>query len=575
MTEATSSGYSGGIEHSVSQATDTSQAAPTAASPSRSDWLWASGRYAIAAASVVLATAISLALQAWGVHVFLFAFYAAVVGAAWIGIGPGVLAVVLSVMAVQYFFTPPEWSFDINPEDVPFTGSFIICAIMTLAWSAQRKRTERALEQARDTLEETVQQRTAELVETNAALKIEIAERQAAEEELRRSETLLAQGQKLSRTASWTLQPASGEMRWSAELFDIFGTDREGVSPSFRLFRDRVHADDRARFDAAIAMAVEGSASFSCEVRITRGGGAIRHVHALGEVHSDPSRGKEVIGTVMDLTDRKRTEQALHDAEAELARTLRLATMTELTASIAHEINQPLAAIVANASACVRFLARRPAAVGDAREAADCIVNDGSRAGEVIARIRALLSKQGPRHVVVDVNGIIGDVIHLLRATLDRQRVAVQTELATSLPAVMGDAVQLQQVLVNLVTNAVEAMSENRDRARAVTIRSEVDATGAVLVMVEDTGTGLDPQEIDRIFDSFYTTKPEGIGVGLSISRSIIEAHGGQLSAFPVLPHGARFAFALPAVEESSAKYPGSASAMTRQTRELARSGGR
>jgi len=559
----------------VSQATDTSRAVPTAASPSRRDWLWASGRYAIAAASVVLATAISLALQAWGVHVFLFAFYAAVVGAAWIGIGPGVLAVVLSVMAVQYFFTPPEWSFDINPEDVPFTGSFIICAIMTLAWSAQRKRTERALEQARDTLEETVQQRTAELVETNAALKIEIAERQAAEEELRRSETLLAQGQKLSRTASWTLQPATGEMRWSAELFDIFGTDREGVSPSFRLFRDRVHADDRARFDAAIAMAVEGSASFSCEVRITRGGGAIRHVHALGEVHSDPSRGKEVIGTVMDLTDRKRTEQALHDAEAELARTLRLATMTELTASIAHEINQPLAAIVANASACVRFLARRPAAVGDAREAADCIVNDGSRAGEVIARIRALLSKQGPRHVVVDVNGIIGDVIHLLRATLDRQRVAVQTELATSLPAVMGDAVQLQQVLVNLVTNAVEAMSENRDRARAVTIRSEVDATGAVLVMVEDTGTGLDPQEIDRIFDSFYTTKPEGIGVGLSISRSIIEAHGGQLSAFPVLPHGARFAFALPAVEESSAKFPGSASAMTRQTRELARSGGR
>ena len=559
----------------MSQATDTSQAAPTAASPRRRDWLWASGRYAIAAASVVLATAISLALQAWGVHVFLFAFYAAVVGAAWIGIGPGVLAVVLSVMAVQYFFTPPEWSFDINPEDVPFTGSFIICAIMTLAWSAQRKRTERALEQARDTLEETVQQRTAELVETNAALKIEIAERQAAEEELRRSETLLAQGQKLSRTASWTLQPATGEMRWSAELFDIFGTDREGVSPSFRLFRDRVHADDRARFDAAIAMAVEGSASFSCEGRITRGGGAIRHVHALGEVHSDPSRGKEVIGTVMDLTDRKRTEQALHDAEAELARTLRLATMTELTASIAHEINQPLAAIVANASACVRFLARRPAAVGDAREAADCIVNDGSRAGEVIARIRALLSKQGPRHVVVDVNGIIGDVIHLLRATLDRQRVAVQTELATSLPAVMGDAVQLQQVLVNLVTNAVEAMSENRDRARAVTIRSEVDATGAVLVMVEDTGTGLDPQEIDRIFDSFYTTKPEGIGVGLSISRSIIEAHGGQLSAFPVLPHGARFALALPAVEESSAKYPGPASAMTRQMRELARSGGR
>jgi signal transduction histidine kinase len=520
--------------------------------------------------SVVLATAISLALQNWGVHVFLFAFYAAVVGAAWIGTGPGVLSVVLSVVAVQYFFTPPEWSFEVNPEDVPFTGTFIICAIMTLAWSSQRKRAERVLQQARDTLEETVQRRTAELVEANAALKTENAERRAAEEELRRSETLLAQGQKLSRTASWRLQPATGEMRWSAELFDIFGTGRAAVIPSFQLFRERVHPDDRARFDAAIAMAVEGSTNFSCEVRIIRGGGAIRHVHALGEVHADPVGEKEVIGTVMDMTDRMRTEQALHDAEAELARTLRLATMTELTASIAHEINQPLAAIVTNASACVRFLARRPASLTDAREAADCIVSDGTRAGEVIARIRALLSKQGPRHVVVDINGIIGDMIQLLRATLDRQRVVIHTELAVPLPAVMGDAVQLQQVLVNLVTNATEAMSENRDRPRVVTIRSEVDAAGAVLVTVEDTGSGLDPQEIDRIFDSFYTTKPEGIGVGLSISRSIIEAHGGQLSASPVLPYGARFSFAVPSVKAHSEKEPAAASAMTGEAREMA-----
>jgi len=554
----------------VSPATDISQPPQAAASQSRRDWLRASGRYAVAAVSVVVATAISLALQDWGVHVFLFAFYAAVVGAAWIGTGPGVLSVVLSVVAVQYFFTPPEWSFEVNPEDVPFTGTFIICAIMTLAWSSQRKRAERVLQQARDTLEETVQQRTAELVDAIAALKNENAERRAAEEELRRSETLLAQGQKLSRTASWMLQPATGEMRWSAELFDIFGTDRAALIPSFQLFRDRVHPDDRARFDAAIAMAVEGSASFSCEVRIVRGGGAMRHVHALGEVHSDPSRAKEVIGTVMDLTERKRTEQALHDAEAELARTLRLATMTELTASIAHGINQPLAAIVANASACVRFLARRPAAVPDAREAADCIVSDGTRAGEVISRIRALLSKQGPRHVVVDINGVIGDVIHLLRTTLDRQRVVIHTELAASPPLVMGDAVQLQQVLVNLVINAAEAMSEITDRPRVVTIRSEIDAAGAVLVTVEDAGTGLDPQEIDRIFDSFYTTKPDGIGVGLSISRSIIEAHGGQLSASPALPYGARFSVALPGAKPSSDKGAAAVSAIAVPARELA-----
>ena len=513
-------------------------------------WILIIGRYAVAVAFTALATGISLALQGWDVPIFLFSFYAAVVGAAWIGTGPGVLCVVLSVVAVQYFFTPPEWSFEVNPEDVPFTGTFIVCAVMTLAWSVQRKRTERALQLARDTLEETVEQRTAELVEANAALKTEIAEREAAEEELRRSETLLAQGQKLSRTASWTLRPATGEMRWSAELFEIFGN--AGVSnPSLRSFLERVHPDDRPRFDAAIAMAVEADANFSVEIRIAIEGGGIRHVHALGEVQADPSGGKEVIGTLIDLTERKQTEQALHDAEAELARTLRLATVAELTASIAHEINQPLAAIVANASACVRFLAHTPPDLANAREAAGCIVNDGTRAGEVTRRIRALLRKEPPRHVTVDINLIVADVIELLRATLDRQRIAVHTDLADSLPQVMGDPVQLQQVLVNLITNAAEASNDIADRSRVVTIRSAVDVNQWVLVTVEDNGIGFQPGEIDLIFDSFYTTKPEGIGVGLSISRSIIEAHGGRLSASAALPHGARFCFAVPACGSS------------------------
>ncbi|MBV9017274.1 MAG: DUF4118 domain-containing protein [Alphaproteobacteria bacterium] len=521
-------------------------ASPEPKPRNRNRWLAALGRYAAAAALVALATVISLTLQAWEVQVFLFSFYAAVVGAAWIGAGPGVLCVVLSVVAVQYFFTPPEWSFEVAPEDVPFTGTFIICAIMTLAWSVQRKRTERALQRARDTLEETVEQRTAELVDANASLTTEIGERRAAEEELRRSETLLAQGQKLSRTASWTLQPATGEMRWSAELFDIFDTTA-ATSPSLRSFRDRVHPDDRARFDAAMAMAVEADANFSVEVRIVVEGGGIKHVHALGEVHADPSGEKEVIGTIIDLSERKRTEQALHDAEAELARTLRLATAAELTASIAHEINQPLAAIVANASACVRFLGHNPPDLANAREAADCIVSDGTRAGEVTRRVRALLGKEAPRHIAVDINRIVGDVIELLRATLDRQEVAVHTDLTEFLPVVQGDPVQLQQVLVNLITNAAEAMSGIVDRPRVVTIRSAEEAMGTVLVSVEDSGTGLDPEELDRIFDSFYTTKPDGIGVGLSISRSIVEAHGGQLSASAMSPYGARFSVALPA----------------------------
>jgi C4-dicarboxylate-specific signal transduction histidine kinase len=301
-----------------------------------------------------------------------------------------------------------------------------------------------------------------------------------------------------------------------------------------------------------MAVALAGNMNFSCEVRIVAEDGGVKHVHALGEIQTGQDREKEIIGTVMDLTERKRTERALHDAEAGLARTLRLATVAELTASIAHEINQPLAAIVANAGACARFLARGPASLPDAREAADCIVNDATRAGEVTRRIRALLRKEAPRHVPSDINRIVADVIELLRAALDRQRIAIRTELAASLPRVMGDPVQLQQVLVNLVTNAAEAISERGKRPRAVTIRTQLGDDHTVRVSVEDTGVGLDPQNLDRIFDSFYTTKAEGIGVGLSISRSIVEAHGGELSASPVLPHGASFSFAIPAFQASS-----------------------
>jgi signal transduction histidine kinase len=163
-----------------------------------------------------------------------------------------------------------------------------------------------------------------------------------------------------------------------------------------------------------------------------------------------------------------------------------------------------------------------------------------------------LLRKEAPRHDVVDLNRIIEEVIDLLRATLERQRVAIHTDLAASLPPIMGDPVQLQQVLVNLITNAAEAMRETAGRRRIATIRSQLDDNGCVIVSVEDTGVGLDPQNIDRIFDSFYTTKAEGIGVGLSISRSIVEAHGGQLSAAPAAPHGARFSFTVPIAQEPS-----------------------
>jgi signal transduction histidine kinase len=468
-----------------------------------------------------------------------FPFYAAVVASAWFGIGPGCLSLILTTLAVEDIWTPPLFNLRIGAAELPSFIAFVGFALLSLAWSSQRRSAQRALEA-------TVQQRTADLLRTNAALQVEIAEREAAEEELRHSETLLAQGQKLSRTASWTLQLPEGDMQWSAQLFDILGLDRGMEAPSYRLFTERMHPDDRPRFARAVEQAIEENGDFSCEARIVIPGGATKYVQALGEIRRGAAEGVEFIGTIMDLTERKRTEQALRDAESELARTLRLATLAELAATIAHEINQPLAAITANGSACVRSLAHRPPMLDTAREAAGCIVADGHRAGDVIARIRALFNKEEPDQLLLNVNDIVQHVLDLSRGAIDRQHVVARTELAKSPLLVMGDPVQLQQVMMNLVTNALEAMIGIVDRPLLLTIRSEVDRGGAVVVTVEDSGRGLDPDQVSRIFDSFYTTKPDGIGVGLAISRSIIEAHGGSLWASPGRRDGARVGFSLP-----------------------------
>ncbi|MGH6741302.1 MAG: sensor histidine kinase, partial [Bradyrhizobium sp.] len=347
-----------------------------------------------------------------------------------------------------------------------------------------------------------------------------------------------------------TLHWPAGDMRWSAQLYDILGLVPDDVSPSYRVLIERIHAGDRARFAEALAQAIENRGEFSCEARIACE--PARHVQALGEVKPGAANSIELIGTIADVTERKQTEQALRDAEAELARTLRLATLAELAAAIAHEINQPLAAITANGSACVRSLAHQPPMLDNAREAASCIVSDGHRAADVIARIRALFNKEELDQQRLDLNAVIRHVLDLSRGAIARQHVVVHAEFATSPTQVMGDRVQLQQVLVNLVTNALEAMAGSVDRPQVLTVRSEVEADGGIHVTVEDTGRGLEPGQLPRIFDSFYTTKPDGIGVGLAISRSIIEAHGGTLWASAATPHGARIGFTLPAAGPAS-----------------------
>jgi C4-dicarboxylate-specific signal transduction histidine kinase len=247
-----------------------------------------------------------------------------------------------------------------------------------------------------------------------------------------------------------------------------------------------------------------------------------------------------------EMRERQRAEEALQKSQAELAHVTRVMTLGELMASIAHEVNQPLAAVVTNAQACLRWLALEPPRPDEARAAVERIVRDSNRASEVIQRVRALVKKTDPQMVALDINDVIREAISLEQREMLNQRVSLRTELASALPPVLGDRVQLQQVVINLVMNALEAMAPVTDRPRAMLIRSQRDDSNEVLVAVQDSGTGIDSENAERLFNAFFTTKPTGMGMGLSISRSIIAAHGGRLWVSPNAEHGATFQFTLP-----------------------------
>jgi signal transduction histidine kinase len=255
----------------------------------------------------------------------------------------------------------------------------------------------------------------------------------------------------------------------------------------------------------------------------------------------------EFVGTVMDVTERRRAEE---ERQA-LAHANRITTMGQLTASIAHEVNQPIAAVVTNAQAALRWLNMQPPDPEEVRQALDRIVRNGRRAGDVISRIRALVAKAAPRNDQLDINEVMLDVIALTRSELRGSGTSLRTRLADGLPLILGDRIQLQQVMLNLIFNAVEAMSEAHGGPRELLIRTEQDGPG-VLVAVQDCGPGLKPESVDRLFDAFYTTKPGGMGMGLSICRSIIEAHGGRMWVTANVPQGATFLFSLSCQRDTS-----------------------
>jgi signal transduction histidine kinase len=379
------------------------------------------------------------------------------------------------------------------------------------------------------------------------ALERENAERRRAEEELRRSAAFLAEGQRISRTGSWAWNVTTGEVSWSVEHFRIFGLDPDATTPSYGVFVNRIHPDDRPAFEEMLEKAVRDGSHFQCDFRIVTPDGATKYLHSLGHLTANGAKNTEFIGTVMDVTERRLAEEALRSAVADLERASRLSTMGQLTASIAHEINQPLAAIITNADACLLWLEADRPDLEEARQAATRIVRNGHRAGDIIKSIRALMRKSAPEMVSLDINDVIREVIVLMGAEFRRHGVRVETSLPSNLDSVIGDRVQLQQVVLNLIMNGIEAMAESMYGQRRLQIRSANDESGRVLVAVEDSGPGLDLGQADRLFESFFTTKPEGMGMGLSICRSIIDAHGGRLWASPNLPNGAVFQFTLPA----------------------------
>jgi C4-dicarboxylate-specific signal transduction histidine kinase len=272
----------------------------------------------------------------------------------------------------------------------------------------------------------------------------------------------------------------------------------------------------------------------------------VKHVQTVGQPEVTENGEVEFIGTVMDVTERRRAEEALRNAQTDLARIARLTTMGELVASIAHELNQPLAAVVTSGSACMRWLDRDKPDLDKARQSLSYIVRDASHAGEVIRGLRALAKKSGPQLSQLELNGAIQEVVALIGGELQRRGVSLRTALAAMDRPVLGDRVQLQQVVLNLILNGVEAMNSVTDRPKVLAISSELIEPGAVQVVIEDTGTGLDPSTAERIFDPFFTTKSDGMGMGLSICRSIIDAHGGRLWASPRIPCGTTFRFTLP-----------------------------
>jgi len=379
------------------------------------------------------------------------------------------------------------------------------------------------------------------------AFVLDLSEQKRAERALRRSEAFLAEGQHLGQIGSFSWRVATDEITWSAELYRIYELEI-GVPMTLELIRTRVHPEDVSLIEKMkmVDQARGGGHDFEWQYRLMMPDHSIKYMHAVAHASRDQDGQLEYIASVQDVTARRLTEEARDQARSELAHVTRVMSVGTLTASIAHELNQPLAGIMTNASTCLRMLAADPPNVDGARETARRTIRDSDRASEVVTRLRALFRKKETTNESVDLNDAAREVLALSSSELERNRVILQQELAEDLPAVTGDRVQLQQVILNLLRNASDAMSGVDARPRQLLIRTEEDGDDQVRLTVKDAGVGFADQAADRLFQSFYTTKDDGMGIGLSVSRSIIESHHGRLWAMPNNGPGVTFSFSIP-----------------------------
>lgn len=371
----------------------------------------------------------------------------------------------------------------------------------------------------------------------------DIQARKQAEERLRRSEAFLRQGQMISMTGSFALNHVTGEHYWSEETYRLLGLD-PSVTPSFEAALARVHPDDLVHVFAAIERIKNGEIDIGFEYRTVMPDGRVKHLRVLvNPVHAEDDRANAT-GVLMDITAAKLAEEEMHRAQADLTRVTRIATMAELTASIAHEINQPISGVLTNSEACLRWIDRPEPDLAEAREAVERTVVGARRVSEVVRQLRAIFARSDPEPTRFKLGDLIGSTLPLLRSSISQHRASIAIELADHEPGILADQVQIQQVLINLIMNGLQAPRRGGIERRLVV--ETMHRENLVTLSVSDNGLGIDDCHLSNIFEPFFTTKPEGMGMGLSICRSIIESHGGAIFARTNATGGATVGFTFP-----------------------------